>query len=269
MGGIMDLIQSMENLRSVQATQNLKEASQLLFIEQSTLSKRIRGIESHFNAQLVNKDEGPNRLTPSGELVCAASIEIQDLITELELELEHLSTGTIATTTEHYLRTSLVHLDYDRLYVENNIDQLIKTYNESTISCLIIEELYEDLIEFQKKVIFSEDKIMVITSDKLPDNAIDLAKLNEYDILLHSHASYSQSMLKYIKKMQKEGELDPDLSISYVSNMQVLLVDLLLNPHKIFIYTPGIIIPSYLNDKLNITKIAGNDGTLKTYKYFK
>lgn len=265
----MDILTCMENLNVVKSTQNLKEASQELFIEQSTLSKRISRIENHFNTQLVNKEEGVNRLTTSGEVIANASIEIQSLIAELNFELEHLANGTIATTTEHYLRSSLIHLDSKRLFVENKVDKLIEEFNQSDISCLIIEELYEDDIKFSKKVIFSEEQLTVVSSHAFDTRTIDLCKLNDFEVLINPHASYSHVMQRYIRLNQKKGLLNPDLVLTEVSNTQTLLVDLLLNPHKVFIFRSGIIVPNYLENKLHKCKISLPHGKIKTYKYFK
>ncbi len=265
----MDILTCMENLTAIKETQNLKEASQQLFIEQSTLSKRIARIENHFNTQIVSKDCGQNHITASGEIIIEASQKIQDLLQDLDFELEHLSSGTIATTTDHYLRTSLVHLNNDKLLVKNNVEELIESYNNDEVSCLVIENLYEDRFEYTKKELFSEDQIAIVTGYFINRKTINIKELNEYEIIMHEHTSYSQCMREYIAKYQHEGILNKDLVVHNISNMQIILVELLLNPNKAFIITPGVFIPEYLNNKLFKTKIARPNGQIDTYKYFK
>ncbi len=265
----MDLLTCMSNLQSVDSTHNLKEASQLLYIDQSTLSKRISRIETHFNSQLISKNEGENTLTDSGHVIVEASKKINALLEELQFELEEITTGTIATSTEHYLRTSLIHIEKERILIENDIDQLIETFNTSDISCLIIEDLYEEKINFSKKTIFSENQLEIVTGRPIETKTIALEHLNNCELIMHQHASYSQTMNLYIKKMQAAGALKADIPITHVSDMQVLLVDLLLNPNKVFLINPGIIIPGYLENKLFKTKVRLPYGSITTYKYFK
>ncbi len=265
----MDILTCMENLSAIRATQNLKEASQQLYIEQSTLSKRVTRIENYFNTQIVTKECGHNNLTPSGEIIVEASERIQKLLNDLDFELEHLTNGTIGTTTQHYLRTSLIHLNNEKLVVKNDINELIDSYNNGDVSCLVIEDVYEDQIEYSKKEIFSEDQVAIVTGHQINRKTIDISELNNYEIVMHEHTSYSKCMEKYIERNQELNLIKDDLVIHHISNMQIILVDLLLNPNKAFIITPGIIIPGYLNNKLFKTKIAKPHGQLNTYKYFK
>ncbi len=265
----MDLLTCMGNLEVLAKTKNFKKASQLLFIEQSTLSKRIHKIEKHYETEFITKEHNEVFLTRDGKEALRVYHKIQACLNDIDFEIDKFKHQSIGTTVEHYINSSLIHNNQIDLVIKNNHDDILKCYNDDELSCLIIEDLYENQFKFKSKSPFSVSSVYLVSSKKFKVSSLSLNELENYTILIHAYSSYGQTLLTYINKLKAENKLNRDTKIKLYKSIQEIYVDLIQDKSKVFIVTSGIIIPSFLNNKLYRTPIERPIGQIKINKYFR
>ena len=84
-----------ELLRVLDETRNITHAADRLYITQSALSKRIKGIEQELGIELLLRSRQGIRFTPAGEMVLQRS---QAAAKELETVPDRNSTNTSSAT---------------------------------------------------------------------------------------------------------------------------------------------------------------------------
>lgn len=265
----MDLLTCMGNLEVIAKTKNFKKASQLLFIEQSTLSKRIHKLEKHYETAFIRKEHNEVYLTREGKEALRVYHKIQKCLNDIDFELDKFKHQSIGTTVEHYINSSLIHNNQIDLVIKNNHDDILKCYNNGDLSCLIIEDLYEDQFQYKSKSPFSISSIYLVSSKKFKVSSLSIAELKDYTILIHAYSSYGQTLLTYLNKLKAENKLHHDTKIMLYKSIQEIYVDLIQDQSKVFIVTSGIIIPNFLNNKLYRIPIERPIGQIKINKYFK
>ncbi len=264
----MDLLTCMGNLEVIAKTKNFKKASQLLFIEQSTLSKRIHKIEKHYDTEFIRKEHNEVFLTREGKEALRVYHKTQKCLADIDFEIDKFKHQSIGTTVEHYINSSLIHNSQINLIIKNSHDDILECYNQGELSCLIIEDLYEDQFKYKSKSPFSISSIYLVSSNVFKASSLSLEELKDYTILVHAYSSYGQTLLTYLNKLKAENKLHRDTQIRLYKSIQEIYVDLIQDKSKVFIVTSGIIIPSFLNNKLHRTPIERPIGQIKINKYF-
>lgn len=79
-----------ELLAILNETQNITRASELLFMTQSALSKRIKAIEKELGIELFSRSRSGIRFTPAGEEVLAHSTEAAKVLEDMRRKLSAL-----------------------------------------------------------------------------------------------------------------------------------------------------------------------------------
>nr|WP_315594472.1 LysR substrate-binding domain-containing protein [uncultured Cupriavidus sp.] len=76
-----------EDLLAIEQTRSFSRASELRFVTQSALSRRVKSLEDWVGVELVDRGTYPVELTPAGRRFCEQSKESVGAITELRSEL--------------------------------------------------------------------------------------------------------------------------------------------------------------------------------------
>ncbi|SDD02243.1 DNA-binding transcriptional regulator, LysR family [Cupriavidus sp. YR651] len=76
-----------EDLLAIEQTRSFSRASELRFVTQSALSRRVKSLEDWVGVELVDRGTYPVELTPAGRRFCEQSKESVGALTELRSEL--------------------------------------------------------------------------------------------------------------------------------------------------------------------------------------
>lgn len=80
-------IKWIEDLLAIEQTRSFSRASELRFVTQSALSRRVKSLEDWVGVELVDRGTYPVELTPAGRRFCEQSKESVGALTELRSEL--------------------------------------------------------------------------------------------------------------------------------------------------------------------------------------
>lgn len=172
-------------LETLYKTGNITKASELLYITQSALSKRIAAIESELGITLLLRSRQGIRFTPEGECVLAhtrrASDEMAHMRAEIRESLPYIS-GTL-------------HAGISLNFAQYSLPEILSSYHDAVphVRAHIItgqsRDLYEKLIQGEldiaivrgdypyqeNRILLSRERICLITSDQ--DRDKELASL--------------------------------------------------------------------------------------------
>lgn len=181
-------------LRILSETHNITKASQILYLSQPTLTKRLQQIESEFNAELFVRHSKGITFTPKGLLLADKAKQILNEYEEIKDRLEGFSsadvTGTLRIAANApFARGELpvllcrFHELYPQVKFDIQTDYSQRNYHKLCNGELPLGFIRENYSWPHPKLLIKEEKIYIINRD--PFRLEDLKNMNE----IHSRFS--------------------------------------------------------------------------------
>ncbi|WP_265455550.1 LysR family transcriptional regulator [Enterococcus sp. HY326] len=166
-----------EMLLALQQTRNITQAAQLLFINQSSLSKRLSLLETKLGVRLFLRSKNGVSFTAEGEEVLTTAIQIQRLLNRLKDQLQFSENGVRGSLN---LGCSINFSQYElpklvaAFHQQNPLVKLNITadYSRTIYQKLVADEIDIAIIRgefggnFQRQLI-AEDRIYLISQEEL------------------------------------------------------------------------------------------------------
>ena len=181
-------------LKVLYETHNITKASQLLYLSQPTLTKRLQQIESEFNAELFVRHSKGITFTPKGLLLVDKAKQLLNEYEEIKDRLESFSsadvTGTLRIAANApFARGELpvllrrFHELYPHVKFDIQTDYSQRNYHKLSNGELPLGFIRENYSWPHPKILIKEEKIYIISRD--PFRLEDLKNMNE----IHSRFS--------------------------------------------------------------------------------
>ncbi len=192
--------------------ENLRKASEDLFLTQPALSKHIKSLESHLNTKLFDRVGKNISLTPAGLKFLSYATEILDKYDKGMEEFESWKQGfnrklTIAVAPQI---ASSVLPGILRGFIDEHPDieviiNIVNSFNigeqirlgKADIGISRMEPIQKDL---SYKVIHRDPVILVAPKDQYEHFPVEVEILKQYRVLTNNHPTYWSNLLTEIKR---------------------------------------------------------------------
>ncbi|MBR1856737.1 MAG: LysR family transcriptional regulator [Oribacterium sp.] len=206
-----------ELLLTLNKTKNISKAADLLFITQSTLSKRVMNIEKELDSKLLIRSHAGVHFTPAGEKVLEHVIRAQNELDELREDLNIFDTevsGTLhAGVSINYAMYTLpdVLVSYNSKYpkVKLNIgtNQSRLLYLQMTEGDLDVAILRGEYQWSGPKFLLSQENICLIYHEKY--KGVPLS-----DYMYINRSTDTENTFQFSRWMKEQGLSYPDSGFS-------------------------------------------------------
>ncbi|WP_213533975.1 LysR family transcriptional regulator [Lactococcus nasutitermitis] len=246
MVGVMNLrgvsVDSLQNFIAVADNGSISRAAEKLYVDQSSISRRIRALENDLDSQLFERSSRGVVLTASGEMLY---IFAENFLTDLskltenltsKKELAGLKIGTydsVASTiySDFFVR-EMSHLQ--EVFVVNDTAKLTEAFNERLDALIADHELAEQLSGNMLELsLFDEDFCMVYARayhDFTENTVLSALDLQDFELLLHLttcpiHQKISQAYRELAEPLPKIHEVESATSnVAFVENSEMVTI---------------------------------------------
>ncbi len=210
----------LQQFKVIAETENLRKASELLYVSVSALSRTLSGLEDELGCQLFNRSQGRLYLNKNGRRLLEYANTICDIINEATNEL---SSNTLSK--QKYSKTNILSFHsyplwivFDKYNAPNMIEYQTLTYDKNAVNsstdCLLNETVdfiieYDDSLDESLRKSLSSyhiyDEILTIWVKKdnplALSNNISLRELSDMSFVLPQNYAYWLELLQeYINK---------------------------------------------------------------------
>lgn len=180
---------------------SINKASEQLFIDQSSISRKIKQLEQEIGSELFERTSKGVTLSAGGNLVYQFSRQLLIDFEKLSYSLEQINSnlsalrvGTYDSVSSHiypeFFGKAMSTLK--NVVITNNSDQLIKEFNNNELDAVLIDSEFslQLLGDFQETQLFDEPFYAVyslsnVQSSILENSLITAEDLKKLDILLY------------------------------------------------------------------------------------
>lgn len=190
----------------VSKLKSFSRASDYLYVDQSTISKKIRQLESKFNVTLFVRTAHGVELTVAGQ---AFKQQAQKLIDDFEqlrgkspVKWSNLRVGAFDNIAAYCYPTFFADhfTEFKLLKIENEGVKLVKMFNDGELDLIIVNGSLADQIKgtYVKNDLVSESFQVLARIGEINDRPYSLADLDGKDLLLApDYCPVSQELLKH------------------------------------------------------------------------
>lgn len=158
---------------------SISKASDELYIDQSSISRRIRQLENELNTTLFTRSNKGVELTESGKILFDFSKKLSfDLsvlsqrLSPTDTNLKALRIGTFDSIISHaypeFFGREFLHLK--QLLISNDTSKLIEAYNNRSLDAIIVDTDFEDEILLSQRISLFSEPHYVLYSINNPNN---------------------------------------------------------------------------------------------------
>lgn len=230
-------IQHLKEFIQLAKTENYLEASELLFISQSTLSKHIQQLEKDLDISLFDRSTRKVKLSDAGRIFFNYALDIIEKQHQAKTELinlknaeEHtLNIGSIPLMAPYHITDVLVSFRKSNPKISLNIQEgetntLINLLKEKKLDLIFVREQEPYHLEDLIRIPFTQDYLVAVLPNSHPranQALINLYDLKSEDFLLLQPGSVLNRLS--IEACQKAGFLP---NVSYTGKRAENIIDL-------------------------------------------
>ncbi len=239
-----------EDLLAIEQTRSFSRASEIRFVTQSALSRRVKSLEGWVGVELVNRGTYPVELTPAGRRFCEQSKESVSALTELRSELRQeakMPGRSIQITAGHTLSLTFLpkwlkqfHLqtgNFNARVVAANVHDAVVALAEG--NCDLMIGYHHPLVP----ILLDEDKFASLTLGH--EDFIPVSASNERGRPLFSLPGSPDAPLPYlaytattfmgrvVDMILNSAEVDYHLRSCYETDMAMLLMKMVVERYGI------------------------------------
>lgn len=171
--------------------QNFSKAGNYLYLDQSTVSKKVGQLEQAFHQQLFRRSTHGVSLTPAGQVFRQKAQRVLNDFAKLtgpvKTDLTDLRLGMLDNISAYHFAQSLSHLisQLKRVVIDNQAQDLVAQFNDGALDAIVVNHQSAQKIsgDFYEKSLFAES-FGVLASQSLPADPLSMADLSHRKILL-------------------------------------------------------------------------------------
>ena len=213
----------------------MTQASEHLYIAQSTISKAIKSIENEYDITLFDRSQKQIKLTDIGQTFYDNSLEFLALFEKLSLEM-----NDVMNVQKGHIRIALSPMMNVQLFTDS-LNQFHQLYPKVTYEVMegggkIVENLTEtdevdigittlpvDATLFHSVPLYNEELLLVVSKDHAlaQQEKVDLAELKEEEfVLFHDDYYLKDQIIENCKRLGFYPKTVANISqISFIANM--------------------------------------------------
>lgn len=183
---------------------SFSRAGNYLFMDQSTVSKKINQLEQFFGQQFFSRSTHGVNLTPVGQQFYQKAQRLLSDFDELQrpttIDLSAIRVGMLDNISAYHFAPKIVKIisQLNKLVIAIKGRELIDQFNDGQLDAIVINHESAGHVtgDFQEKVLFSEP-FGVLTSKKISSSSLELADLaNDQILIAPSYCPVSRKLKK-------------------------------------------------------------------------
>lgn len=260
----MDVIVLLKSLEVVERKRNYKHASEELLVDQSTLNKRIKRLEKYYDIDLVVRSGNRVSITTAGKTILYKYKEIKKINNDFEHFIRRNKKLNIATISDIYLNSEIVNNTADNIVIEDDYKKLIADFNNNKFDILLIDNKFDELINYDSKEPYTSLEIGVLGSSDVADEIPIKEALEKYTFVSSKFDPFNQ-----IINFHFQHEIGVDYEFFECDSIQDVISYLIKNKNSLFIVSNPVIIPDRLKTKIKNIRILNYEQSRKITRFNK
>ncbi len=249
----MDLLVMFKSLDTLERRRSFRLASEELIVDQSTLNKRIKRLEAYYNTELVIRNGNKINMTTAAKSILYKYREIQEILTDVETKIMQLENYQIATSSDILIHTEISEHLNDNVHVCDDYDELIKRFNDGTYREILVENRFDEQINYGHKELFTTIETAVIGSLNLPDELSIDELIKNCQLIGNRYDPFARTASYYLKELK---DFDYEKEAILVDCQQEVLYEIMNNENYICIVPTVLILNDRLRTKVKTIKIT-------------
>lgn len=233
----MDYMGAIIGLKKVIDLQSFSKASVEIGISQPALSKRVKNLEYLYNEVIIKKQNGKIKLTAIGEIIYEEATQFEQInkqtinkINEVKQNKPIAEVGLMEQLYLNYEET-LTKLNYKYVHFKN-INSLRRSFDYKNIESILVIKNELNLFMHQKHELIKQIKVKLFVHKNNKMSKISLKEVREMEQLYYQPHYIASLFPEFLNKNNLLSN-----KFEYIENLEVIVAELSINPHKIWLVT--------------------------------
>ncbi len=260
----MDLLVMYKSLETIDRRRSFRLASEELVVDQSTLNKRIKRLEAHYNTELVIRNGKKINMTIAAKSILFKYREIQEILNKVESEIMKLEDYQIATTSDVLLNTPLSEHINDNLHICDDYQELIDGFNNGKYREILVEKRFEDLINYEHKEQYAIIEAGVIGSLDIPNELLIDELIEDCNLIGNRYDPFARIASFYLKE-HKNFDFEEKATLF---DCQQDVINEIIHTEKSYCIVPTVLVlTERISSKVKSVKLKDCNLTRTIYRY--